>query len=95
LRAVLGDDSFDAGDVRFGNVVAKGIQQRKGFVLPLFQQRLQGAEEGVRGREIEFLVGMVLHCERKRTGVNEGSVGWHCGNEVIGSRADGFEGKRI
>jgi hypothetical protein len=28
---------FDAGGVRFGSTVAKGIHQRKGFVLPLFQ----------------------------------------------------------
>jgi hypothetical protein len=33
LRAVLGDGSFDAGDVRFGNAVAMGICQCKGFVL--------------------------------------------------------------
>jgi hypothetical protein len=46
LRAVLGDGGFDAGDVRFGSVVVKGIHQCKGFVLPLFQQRsVLGAEE--------------------------------------------------
>jgi hypothetical protein len=34
LRAVLGDGSFDSGDVRFGSAVAKGIHQRRGFGLP-------------------------------------------------------------
>jgi hypothetical protein len=44
---------------------------------------------------MEFLVGMALICGRIRTGVIEGGVGWHCGNEIMGGRADGFEGKRI
>jgi hypothetical protein len=35
------------------------------------ERGLQGAEEGVRGGEIEFLVGMGLFCRRKRTGVIE------------------------
>jgi hypothetical protein len=42
-----------------------------------------------------FLVGMVLIYGPRRTGVIEWGFGWHCGNEIMGGRAAGFEKKRI